>query len=597
MDRKAWIVIVLCLLGLFWSQYDLQKRNKAWIDHQAAEAAKKKPAASLSDPAAVSSSPSSIGRPTSAASPSAITANSAPAPREAVVQPADTRTLRTPVAEYKFSSLGGLEAVDLRQHKGLNGRDIYINDPGIVPIGAISDNPSQWTLENGEFLSAASNNVSLQTRLPSGLTLTKTFHVGPNARKDLKDDYQIHYEVVFQNPGTEKVALPAFYVHTGSSSPIHENDIPTYTGFDYQAQAKTIHHNVGIFDSSWLPFGRKATTEMRESAPGILWAGTKNQYYTAILQPLGDLRGDAIWATRQEVPKATAESPLQYSISGALGFPGFSLAPGESKTFSFAIYAGPKEFSRLKKLGSEQHGIMQFGFFGFFSSFLLQAMNFIHSFVKNYGIAIILLTLIIKSALWPLQNKAMKSMKKMSLLAPKMTEFKEKYKDDPARMNQEVMKLYKDYGVNPFGGCLPMLLQMPIFFGFYSMLAVAVELRNSSFLWVNDLSQPDTVFRLLGVPVNVLPLVMALTMLWQMKITPSTGDKAQQRIFLFMPIIFLVICYNYASALALYWTVQNIFSIVQLYLTRNDPLPELVKVNAAPPGNAKPARAKTVHKR
>ena len=168
-------------------------------------------------------------------------------------------------------------------------------------------------------------------------------------------------------------------------------------------------------------------------------------------------------------------------------------------------------------------------------------------------------------------------MRKMALLSPKMTEMREKFKDDPQKMNQEVMKLYKEYGVNPLSGCFPMLIQIPIFFGFYSMLGTAIELRNSSFLWVHDLSQPDTIAHVLGFPVNVLPIVMAGTMVWQMIITPKTGDAMQQRIFYFMPVIFLAFCYNYASGLALYWTTQNIFSIVQLYLTRNKPLPTLEK--------------------
>ena len=122
-----------------------------------------------------------------------------------------------------------------------------------------------------------------------------------------------------------------------------------------------------------------------------------------------------------------------------------------------------------------------------------------------------------------------------------------------------------------------MLIQIPIFFGFYAMLGSAIELRNSSFLWVHDLSQPDTVFHLWGFPINVLPIVMAGTMIWQMVISPKSGDAMQQRIFYFMPVVFLVFCYNYASGLALYWTTQNLFSIVQLYLTRNKPLPTLEK--------------------
>jgi YidC/Oxa1 family membrane protein insertase len=211
-------------------------------------------------------------------------------------------------------------------------------------------------------------------------------------------------------------------------------------------------------------------------------------------------------------------------------------------------------------------------------------MNGIHAVVRDYGVAILVLTLVIKSALWPLQNKATNSMKRMQALQPKMQELREKYKDDPQKMNAELMKMYKEYGINPFGGCLPMLVQIPIFFGFYRMLGTAEELRNEHFLWVKDLSQPDTVALIpgLGWPINVLPLLMAATMLWQQKLMPKSGDQMQQRIFMFVPLIFVVFCYNFASALALYWTAQNIFSVVQLYLTRNKELPALTKVT--PPG-------------
>jgi YidC/Oxa1 family membrane protein insertase len=219
-------------------------------------------------------------------------------------------------------------------------------------------------------------------------------------------------------------------------------------------------------------------------------------------------------------------------------------------------------------------------------------MNGLHSFLGNYAASIIVLTILIKLALWPVQNKATNEMRKMALLSPKMTELREKYKDEPQKMNEEVMKLYKEYGVNPFSGCLPLLIQIPIFFGFYSMLGVAIELRNSSFFWVADLSQPDTVGHLLGFPINVLPIVMAGTMVWQMVITPKTGDAMQQRIFYFMPVIFLVFCYNYASGLALYWTTQNIFSIVQLYLTRNKPLPVLEKKSVIAKREAAQAKKK-----
>ncbi|MFV1994498.1 MAG: membrane protein insertase YidC, partial [Verrucomicrobiales bacterium] len=215
---------------------------------------------------------------------------------------------------------------------------------------------------------------------------------------------------------------------------------------------------------------------------------------------------------------------------------------------------------------------------------LVQALVFIESKVGNYGIAILLITFCIRLLIWPLHAKSTRTMKKMAALSPKMTAMREEFKDDPQRLNKEMMTLYKDYGVNPFGGCFPVFLQLPIFLGFYRMLQSAVELRHRSFLWVEDLSMPDTLFTIPlmgGLPFNVLPLLMGVTMLIQMKVAPKSGDKTQQRIFMFMPLIFLFICYNFASALALYWTAQNIFSIGQTWYMSRRPEPELVKKTAS----------------
>lgn len=168
-------------------------------------------------------------------------------------------------------------------------------------------------------------------------------------------------------------------------------------------------------------------------------------------------------------------------------------------------------------------------------------------------------------------------MKRMSKLQPIMKELREKHKDNPQKLNQETMKLYREYGVNPMGGCLPMLVQIPIFFGVFNMINAAVELRGQSFLWVDDLSQPDHLTDVFGFPLNLLPILMAVTMVVQMRMTPQTGDKLQRRIFMLMPLMFFVFCYNYASALALYWTTQNIVSIGQTWLTNRMPEAQLVK--------------------
>jgi YidC/Oxa1 family membrane protein insertase len=199
----------------------------------------------------------------------------------------------------------------------------------------------------------------------------------------------------------------------------------------------------------------------------------------------------------------------------------------------------------------------------------------------NWGVAIILLTICVRCVIWPIHARSQYTMKRMGLLAPKMKELQEKHKDDPQKQQMEVMKLYKDYGVNPLGGCLPMLLQIPIFFGFYSVLENAAELRGQPFIgWVHDLSVADTLYTLhfpFSLPfmgnhfdINPLPIIMGITMILQMKLTPQpqTVDKTQKIMFTIMPFFFLFICYNFAAALSLYWSTQNIFSIFQSWVMK-----------------------------
>jgi YidC/Oxa1 family membrane protein insertase len=179
-------------------------------------------------------------------------------------------------------------------------------------------------------------------------------------------------------------------------------------------------------------------------------------------------------------------------------------------------------------------------------------------------------------------------MKRMGKLSPMMKEIREKHKEDPQKMNMEIMKLYRDYGINPLGGCLPLLFQSPIFLGYYNMMKSAVEMRGHSFLWVHDLSMPDTVAHLGGIPINPLPIIMTITMFLQMKFAPQPGMDAnpqmqmQMKIFKIMPFLFMFFCYNFASALALYWSVQNVISIGQTWLMQRQGEPELKKVPPRP---------------
>jgi YidC/Oxa1 family membrane protein insertase len=322
-----------------------------------------------------------------------------------------------------------------------------------------------------------------------------------------------------------------------------------------------------------------------------------NQFFTTVMTPL-TAKASHVWARPFDVknPEGTNPAARPRRRNGNARFP----APaGQTNSLRFQIYAGPKIYNRLAKLEHDEAEIMNFGFFKLISQALLNFLNLLNSWVQNYGFAIILLTACVKGVLWPLQNKANKSMRRMATLAPKMQELKAKYRDDPTRMNQEVMKLYKEHGVNPVGGCLPMMIQIPIFFGLFSMLGQAAELRNASFLWVPDLSQPDTLFTIpgmgwipilgqpgIGLPINVLPILMGASNVWLMKMTPNTGDAMQRRILMFMPVIFLVFCYNFAAALALYYTTQNLFTILQLWHNQRQPLP----VAETPPPPTKRSR-------
>jgi YidC/Oxa1 family membrane protein insertase len=306
-----------------------------------------------------------------------------------------------------------------------------------------------------------------------------------------------------------------------------------------------------------------------------------------LLVPLTE-KSDGVWARRFEA-NATQQT---FGVEGAMHLPAFGVNPGQTYSAHFELYLGPKLYHRLAQLEHGEAEVMEFGIFKIICQALLNALNTFHSFLGNYAAAILALTTVVKLALWPLQNRANSSMRRMSALSPRMQELREKYKDDPTKMNAELMKLYKEHGVNPVGGCLPMFIQIPIFFGLFTMLRQAVELRGASFLWIRDLSQPDTVAHLPGLdwPINVLPLIMAATSFWMTHLTPKSGDPTQQRMMMFTPLIFIIFCYNFAAALALYYTTQNLLTVLQLYVNKRQPMPVPVKVTTPAAARAKKRR-------
>jgi len=254
-----------------------------------------------------------------------------------------------------------------------------------------------------------------------------------------------------------------------------------------------------------------------------------------------------------------------------------AIQPGTQYTYKYRLFMGPKSMQELKKVGNHLDKLINFGMFDFIAKPCVWLMNLFYSVIPNYGVAIIILTILVKLILWPLGTKSYKSMSEMKKLQPLMKEIREKYKNDKKKMNEEVMGLYRTYKINPLGGCLPMIVQLPVFFALYRMLYEAIELRHAPFfLWINDLSAPDRLFRFgfsipfmeppYGIP--VLTLIMGGTMLLQQKMQPPMGDAAQAKMMMFMPLVFTVIFINFSSGLVLYWLTNNILSIAQQYYTQ-----------------------------
>ncbi|EFK05660.1 putative membrane protein [delta proteobacterium NaphS2] len=251
-----------------------------------------------------------------------------------------------------------------------------------------------------------------------------------------------------------------------------------------------------------------------------------------------------------------------------------SLPPSAQATSEYELYLGPRDLSILKKFGKNLDKAINFGWTDIIAKPLLYVLKFFDAYLHNYGVSIILLTILVKILFWPLTHKSYKSMKEMQKLQPRMAKLREKYKGDKQKLNQEMMALYKTYKVNPMGGCLPMVVQIPVFFALFRVLGACIELRHAPFIfWINDLSAPDRLFHFsfqipfmappYGIP--VLTLLMGASMFIQQKMTPSPGDPAQAKIMMFLPVIFTFMFINFPSGLVLYWLVNNLLSIGQQY--------------------------------
>ena len=377
----------------------------------------------------------------------------------------------------------------------------------------------------------------------NGVAVEKRFHFDP-------DTYVIGLDLVVHNRSGMHMKGPL------SLSLVSKK--PETTTYGFQGPALLINGNMEQVKI-------KSIRDKSTHTGNITWVALQSQYFMSSIIPDA---GDA---------SAMTLSETETQVENRFVTPAAEIPNGSQKTFKYLAFFGPKSTDILRSVGHQLDRAVNFGWFDFIAKPCLALMKFFYSVVPNYGVAIIVLTILIKILLWPLGQKSYKSMSQMKRMQPLMAEIREKHKNDKKRMNEELMMLYKTYKVNPLGGCLPMVLQIPVFFALYRMLYEAIELRHAPFIgWINDLSAPDRLFEFgfsipfmqapYGIP--VLTLIMGATMFLQQKMSPPPGDPAQAKMMMLMPVIFTFIFINFSSGLVLYWLVNNVLSIGQQYFVQ-----------------------------
>jgi YidC/Oxa1 family membrane protein insertase len=472
--------------------------------------------------------------------------------------PARTITVDTPLYQAHISEHGAvLTSFQLKNYKETKKPDSplleMVDQKGVFGTLALDFEKSTVNhLASARFnLNHPSDRVQVKNEAQkltfvnvseSGLIVEKSFIFSP-------DSYLIDLHVAIVNP-SDKTFQDSLIL---SLSKIIAEDVSTY-GF--------VGPSV-LIDKKLEQIKLKKIKDKNVFNGNIAWIAYQDRYFISSILPENPENGTFRLSVSDS--KKLANQYIR---------PETTFSPGSRKEFVYKIYFGPKDRAILQSFHRGLDRAVHFGFFDFIAKPCVWLMNQIYRVVPNYGIAIILLTILIKILLWPLGTKSYKAMNEMKKIQPLMAEIKEKYKDDKKKMNEETMGLYRTYKVNPMGGCLPMVVQIPVFFALYRMLYEAIELRQAPFFaWINDLSAPDRLFHFdfaipfmhapYGIP--VLTLVMGATMFLQQRMSPPIGDPAQAKLMMLMPIFFTVIFINFSSGLVLYWLVNNVLSIAQQY--------------------------------
>jgi len=468
-------------------------------------------------------------------------------PKEMAVQEKELR-IETDKYILIFSNIGGsLKTVYLKEFK-TPGTDeplklTHIDNPKEYIFG-ISSQTIPINLDTSIYNVAQEGDAVIYSIRADNFEIIKRFNLH-------KSNYTIELQLFIKNTSASQKEFK--YRIIGGSGIIELN-----------AQDKKLIEVTAKVNEKVFGFRRPKPGE-RITNPGVVsWEAMKNKYFSIILKPLVNTTSQFYTEDKNGILSMGVE-PVPQSIQ-----------VGSLIENKFLLFVGPSQISVLKKAGYNLDETVNYGFFGGISKLLIATMRFFYMIVHSWGIAIILLSVFLNVILFPLTAKSFKSIQKMQEIHPQMEKLKAQLKDNPQKLNKEILELYKKYHINPFGGCLPMLLQMPIFIALYQALMKSIELRCAGFLWIKDLSQPDAVpipisLPIFGNSINILPIIMIVAMVVQQKVsTKSMGaavtdeQKQQQKIMLIMmPIMFGFIFYNMPSGLVLYWVVNTILTLVE----------------------------------
>jgi YidC/Oxa1 family membrane protein insertase len=481
------------------------------------------------------------------------------APGAAARAEAPARTIRisTPLYTAELSTAGGtLASMRLEKYKDRIGKDGKPLDI-VVPSAAL---PAPLALAFGQSqpvlptLPAFASDAPAEIALKAGesKTVVLTFASADGVRITREYVFSAdRYDFEMRNQVGNGSSAPIRLTPGVAISQTFKGDVGGENDGAFKGVAIDTKGQVERFDLKDIDKGKAARVPVK-------WAAVDTKYFTLVVVPEKD------WTL--EGAARAGENGVRATLSDVAA----TVNPGEAVRFNARVYAGPKEPALLSKVTPTLGDLVDYGWFAVIARpvvFLLDASNRV---TRNYGLDIIILTVLIKLLFAPLTHKSMAAMRKMSELTPILQKLKEKHKDDPARVNQETMQLYKTYGVNPLSGCLPMLLQIPFLIAFYKALMVAINLRHAPFaFWILDLSAPEHLydFAVAGttIPLRLLPLLMGGSMLLQQKMTPSSpgADPAQQKMMMFLPVVFTFMFWSMPTGLTLYWFVSNIGGIVQ----------------------------------